>query len=62
MLGTALSMLNLVSTLQGLVEALNQQGHAVSGVEALIGVHMTRCIGIACDLPMWRSNSVRGLR
>ena len=50
MLQIALSKLNLISTLQGLIEALDQQWHAIGWVEALVWVDMPGSIGITSHL------------
>ena len=42
----ALGVLDLVGALQGLVDAFDQQGHAVDRVEALVRVHLSREVGV----------------
>lgn len=46
----ALSMLDLVGALEGVVDALHQHGHTVDWVQALVRVHLARHIGVACHL------------
>ena len=50
MLDIALGVLNLVSTLQSLVEAFDQDGHTIGRVQTLIRVHLSRRIGVSCHL------------
>ena len=44
-------MVDLVSAHQGLIDAARQIGHAVGGIETLVGVHLAGIIGVGGDLP-----------
>lgn len=43
--------LDLIGAAQGVVDALDDRGDAVGGVETLVGVHLSGEIGVCGDLP-----------
>jgi hypothetical protein len=47
----ALAVLDLVCTLECVVDALHHLGHTVSGIQALVGVGLTRTVGVTSNLP-----------
>ena len=49
-LDVVLSVLNLVCTLQGVVDALHERGNTVAGVQALVRVHLACHIGVSGHL------------
>src|SRR5713226_455975 len=52
----ALGSLNLVGTLKGLVDAAYNMGTAISGIEALIGIHLPGKVGVGSNLPAAQIN------
>jgi len=44
-------MMDLVRPDQGLIDAPHQIGHAVGWIQALIGIHLSRVVGICSHLP-----------
>ena len=49
--GLAGAVLDLVGALEGVVDALDDLGHGVGGVERLVGVRLQRRVGVGGDLP-----------
>ena len=49
-LDVALSVLDLVCALQGIVDALHKHGDAVAGVQALVRVHLACHVGVSSHL------------
>ena len=47
----ALAVLDLVCALECVVDALHHLGDTVSGVQALVGVGLTRTVGVTSNLP-----------
>ena len=47
----AIHVMDLISTHQGTIDIANDGRHAVGGVQALVGIHLARVIGIGGDLP-----------
>ena len=47
----AFRMMNLVRSSQGLIEAATKIGHAVGGIQALVGIHLPGIIGVGRNLP-----------
>src|SRR5205809_718589 len=47
----ALQVRDLVGALEGVVDAAQQGGNGVGGVEALIGIHLVRVVGVGGHLP-----------
>src|SRR5712692_5721902 len=47
----AFGVVNLVGAHQGLIDAAHQIGHAVCGIETLVGVRLAGVVGVGGDLP-----------
>ncbi len=50
-LGAAFGVLDLVGTLEGAIDAAAQFGAGIRRVEALVGIHRARGVGVGGDLP-----------
>src|SRR3981189_180975 len=50
-LGAAFGVLDLVGTLEGAVDAAAQFGTGIGRIEALVGIHRARGVGVGGDLP-----------
>ena len=48
--------LNLVSTLEGVIDTLNNHWHRICWIQRLVRVHFTSQIGVACHLPARQVN------
>ena len=47
----SLGVVDLVGTLEDLLNPANETGNAVRRVEALVGIHLSRHVGVGGDLP-----------
>ena len=47
----ALCVMDLVGSLQGLIDAADELRNAVGRIEALIRIYLARHVGVRCDLP-----------
>ena len=44
-------MMDLVRASKGLIDAATKIGHAVGGIQALVGIHLPSIVGVGRDLP-----------
>ncbi len=47
----AFGVMQLISAHEGIVDSLYHRGHAVHGIEGLIGIHLACKVAIRCYLP-----------
>ncbi len=55
----AFGPLDLVGTLEGVVDALDHHRHRIGRIERLVGIHFTGQVGVAGDLPAGEINRLQ---